>query len=248
MVTDDLTNVLVGIVSAIVAIVVLQTWPPRYKWSKDVSLTTGMPSRRPVYQVKLLRRRRRIFKNRRNPMDLMFRARVATWGIGNRPNNEKIVPIPTTRPWRPSVGRTVLLPLAPHLCEEEDLRYFPTEIRKKCRAGTLTLDDLLTAGERSELRVYVFAYRPYIGTRWMLRGRYTHDDIKPGRFQAGGGVVIVPPDRRPPEVEDLGIEHDHTTSNDFDNEKSELRSVAPNAATFVTRLGKYSITVTRDRD
>jgi hypothetical protein len=136
-------------------------------------------------------------------MDITFNARVAVWGLGRRPDSEKIVSIPVTKSWRPSVGRSVNVVLMPELCGEIDLRYFPDEVREKRSNGSLRLEDLLSAGTCSVLRVYVFAYRPYVGTRWMLRGKYDRNAIKPGYFFPRSGKVDVRPDGAPPPVDDI---------------------------------------------
>ena len=161
----------------------------------------GEPSGRPIYQVKLERRKHRVMKSlRRGPMDVEFYARVATKGIGHRPDSEKIVAVPVDKAWRPVVATSILVKLLANRCEERDLRYFPDSIRAKRRAGTLTLADLLAVGD-SELRVYVFAYRRRAGTRWMIRRKYDPGAIKPGVFD--GGRVAVPDDGLPPKRPDL---------------------------------------------
>lgn len=242
-----LLNLLVGIVSAVVAVVILQASPSRYKWSTDISLAEGQPSGRPVYQVKLFRRRRRVWKGRRLPMDLTFNARVAVEGLGHRRNTEKIVPIPVTKSWRPVVAQSVLLSLLPEKCSADDLRYFPEDIREKCRLGTLTLEDLLSTGTTATLRVYVFAYRPYVGTRWMIRGRYTSPAIKPGRFAEGRGTVEVSTDGKPPEVDDLFVHEpalDHLSSPEDSTSSDEVTS-----PWISLRIGQAEITVcTKSRE
>lgn len=198
---DLLASIPLGVVSAIVAVLVLQGWPHGYRWSPEISWTKGELSGQPIYQVKLERRKHRVLKSlRRGPMDVQFYARVATKGIGHRPKSEKIVAIPVDKAWRPVVGASVLVKLLTNRCEERDLRYFPDSIRSKRRSGTLTLADLLAVGE-SELRVYVFAYRRRAGTRWMSRGKYDRHAIKPGVFD--GGRVAIPEDGRPPMRPDL---------------------------------------------
>ncbi len=198
---DFLVSIPVGIFSAIVAVFLLQGWPHGYSWAKDISWTEGEPSGHPIYQVKLERRKHRVFKAlRRGPMDVQFHARVATKGIGYRPKLEKIVAIPVDKDWRPVVAKSVLVKLLVGQCEERHLRYFPDAVRSKRRAGTLTLEDLLKVGE-SELRVYVFAYRRRAGSRWMARAKYGPDAIKPGLYE--GLRVVVPEDGRPPRRPDL---------------------------------------------
>jgi hypothetical protein len=137
---------------------------------------------------------------RRGPIDLEFYARIAVKGIGYRPEKEKIVAIPVDKQWRPALGRSTLVKFHPEQCDERDLRYFPGHILAKRRQGTLTIADLLGVGD-AKLRVYVFANRPRAGTRWMLRGQYKLEAIKPGVFD---GMEIEPPsDGRPPKRPDL---------------------------------------------
>ena len=184
-----LLSLVIGVCSAIVTVVILQLWPARYSWSKDISQTVGHPSGRPIYRVKLYRPSRRVFKNRRNPIDASFGARVAVTGLGRFGNYEKIVEIPVHREWLPSLGDLVHLWLMPERCDLRDLREFPEAIKEALRRKELTLDSLLGCGTTSVLRVYVFAYRPYMGTRWTVRKRYVALDIKPGYFSQDRGTV-----------------------------------------------------------
>lgn len=189
MLTTALLSLVIGVCSAIATVVILQLWPARYRWSEDISLTVGHPSGRPIYRVKLSRPSRRIFKNRRNPIDASFGARVAVSGLGRFQNYEKIVEIPVHREWLPSLGNLVHLWLLPERCDLRDLREFPADIKDSLRRQELTLDALLGCGSESVLRVYVFAYRPYMGTRWTVRRKYFFTDIKPGYFTQDGGTV-----------------------------------------------------------
>lgn len=187
--TNDLLSLLIGVCSAIVTILILQLWPVRYSWSEDVSRTVGHPSGRPNYRVKLFRPRRWLFENRRNPIDASFGARVSVTGLGRFQNFEKIVEIPVHREWRPSLGNLVHLWLMPERCDLRDLREFPEDIKEACRREELTLEALLESGSDAMLRVYVFAYRPYMGTRWTVRRKYLASDIKPGYFSENRGTV-----------------------------------------------------------
>jgi hypothetical protein len=198
---EPLVAILLGIISAIVAVVLLQIWPHGYRWSKDISWTEGSPSGDPIHQVKLGRRRRKLLKKYRpGPIDLSFYARIAVEGIGYRPDAEKVVAIPVSKSWRPAVGRSTLIKLLPAECDPRDLRYFPPEILEKRRRGTLTTADLLSVGD-AKLRVYVFANRPRTGTRWMLKAQYDRHAVKPGVFD--GMKVSVPEDGCPPKRPDL---------------------------------------------
>ena len=223
---DLLASIPLGVVSAIVAVLVLQGWPHGYRWSDDISWTEGEPSGQPIYQVRLERSKPRVLKSlRRGPMDVRFYARVATRGVGHRPSAEKIVAIPVDKAWRPVVATSTFVKLLAHRCEERDLRYFPDSIRSKRRAGTLTLADLLEVGD-SELRVYVFAYRRRAGTRWMIRRKYVRSAIKPGLFD--GGRVAVPEDGRPPK-------------------RPDLEEVADTTRRHELRAGRWRVVASRDR-
>jgi hypothetical protein len=188
-VTSDLLSLLIGVCAAIVTILVLQLWPVRYSWSEDVSRTVGDPSGRPLYRAKLFRPRRLLFRNRRNPIDASFGARVAVTGLGRFQNYEKIVEIPVHREWLPSLGTLVHLWLRPDQCDVRDLREFPDEIKDACLRQELTLEALLSSGTDAVLRVYVFAYRPYMGTRWTVRRKYVAADVRAGYFTPDRGVV-----------------------------------------------------------
>src|SRR6185437_3168923 len=50
------------------------------------------------------------------------------------------------------------------------------------RREELTLETVLESGSDAMLRVYVFDYRPYMGTRWTVRRKYLASDIKPWIF------------------------------------------------------------------
>ena len=182
-------SLVVGIGAAIATILLLQLWPVRYSWSHDISRTVGHPSGRALYRVKLHRPRRLLFTNRRNPIDASFGARVAVSGVGRFQNYEKIVEIPVHPEWLPSLGDRVHVWLMPERCDVRDLREFPEEIKEACRRHELTLDALLGAGTAAVLRVYVFAYRPYMGTRWYVRRKYVAADVKPGYFAPDRGTV-----------------------------------------------------------
>ncbi len=195
---NELLAIGVGVVSAIIAVFLLQTWPHGYRWSSEISWTEGDPSGRSIYQVKIGRTRRRLLRPlRRGPMDARFYARVAVTGIGFRPHVEKVVPIPLDKEWRPVVAQAIAITLLPEICNERDLRYFPETIRKTRRDGSLNLADLLAVGDAC-LRVYAFAYRRRAGTRWMLRGIYTHGSIRPGDFRHGRLSIEETSDGRPP--------------------------------------------------
>jgi hypothetical protein len=175
-VASTILNAGIGVLSGIVAVVLMQVWPARYRWSKEISWTVGDVSGRPIHRVKLGRRKRWIWKRRGGPIDVTFRARVAVTNIGTS-TAEKVVAIPVSKDWRPVIGRAVLVHLLPEECDMRNLRHFPPEIHRKRAAGTLGLDDLLGVGD-AELRVYVFAYRPRVGTRWMRRQKYTIESIR----------------------------------------------------------------------
>lgn len=217
--------------------VLLQVWPPRYRWSKEVSWTVGEESGMAIHQVKLGRRRRRIWKRRGSPTDVTFRARVAVTGIGEKSRAEKIVAIPVDKEWRPVVGQAVLVTLLPEQCDERDLRYFPNDIRSKRANRTLRLEDLLRI-ENTELRVYVFAYRPRVGTRWMRRGKYTLKSIQPGGFR---GMTIDPPeDGKPPVRPDLLNSHQRLAT----PRPSDLAS-EPTPPAVAVAVGAWAIEIRR---
>jgi hypothetical protein len=114
---------------------------------------------------------------------------VAITGLGRFQNYEKIVEIPVHREWLPSLGDLVHLWLMPERCDLRDLREFPDEIKESLKRQELTLEALLECGTTSVLRVYVFAYRPYMGTRWTVRRKYAASDIEPGYFSLDRGTV-----------------------------------------------------------
>lgn len=202
-----LISTLVGVISALITVFILQIWPSRYRWSEEISLRMGRESGRLVYSVKFYRPRRWFLKKRiKNPLDIRFRARVAVQGLVN-PDRWTFVDIPMVKPWVPALDRMSVVHPVPQLCEPFQLRHFPQAIRRKHAERSLTLEDLLESGTDADLRVYAFAYRPYIGTQWMKRGRYRNRElqrtIKPGRFKRGSGYVDETADGTPPLMEDV---------------------------------------------
>jgi len=226
-----LLDLVIGVVSAVLAVVLLQAWPPRYRWSKEISWTVGDETGRAIHRVKLGRGRRRIWNRRGGPIDVTFRARVAVTSIGTS-TGENIVAIPVSKEWRPVIGRAVLVHLLPQDCDVRDLRHFPQEIHRKRADGTLRLDDLLRVGD-AELRVYVFAYRRRVGTRWMLRQKYTVEAIQPGVFQ--GLKVRQARDGQPPaQPEPI-------------TDTSTLVRHGRGAPTFAVSIGRWSVELYRSR-
>lgn len=200
-----IVSAVISVLCGILTVLILQAWPPRYRWSRDIAWAIGVPSGSPVYRVCFMRPGRRlIWKHRRGPIDVSFKARVAVRGLTTA-GLEHIIEIPVIREWRPMLGRSVYVYVLPQLCKYSDLRYFPDEIKQKRLAGNLRLEDLLGIRGSAVLRIYAFAYRPYTGTRWMRRGAYTLESVKPGRLK--GLKLEVLPNNQPPEVEDLNVEH-----------------------------------------
>ena len=231
-----IVNAVISVLCGILTVLILQTWPPRYRWSKDIALAIGSPSGSPIYRARFMRPSRRfIWKHRRGPIDVFFKARIAVEGLTTA-GVENIVESPVIREWRPMLGRSVYVYVLPQLCKYSDLRYFPDEIKQKRLAGNLRLEDLLGIRGSAVLRIYAFAYRPYSGTRWMRRGAYTLESVKPGRFN--GLKLQIPPDNQPPEVEDLNLEHPPSNGTTPDN---DFRAAPKATLTF----GSFTVEVNR---
>jgi hypothetical protein len=61
---------------------------------------------------------------------------------------------------------------------------YPTNIRDKAIAVTLTLEDLFSLGTESSLIIWVFGYDEFSGSRKLFRSQdYQITDIKEGRFK-----------------------------------------------------------------
>ena len=193
-------SLIVGVASAIIAVVCLQSLPTRYRWSRSLGLTEGEHTGQPIYQVWLGRRGRKLWPAQRNPMDVTIKARVSVSGLGRRQGTARIVPIPVDRDWRPALGVGILTVLFPQYCEPRDLRGFPQDVKDKRAAGTLRLEDLLGVGD-AVLRMYAFAYRPYVGTRLMMRAEYRHPAITPGLYRHG--EVEKSKDGLPPRIAEV---------------------------------------------
>jgi hypothetical protein len=208
---------LLSVLTGIAAVLLLQRWPTRYRWSRTISLTEGEETGRPIYMVRWGRRHLRWPSDpsprpfdagrrpkRGGPMDVSLTARIAVKGLGRQPNSEVVVDIPVHKPWRPVARGGVLTSLLPQYCDPQELRYFPAHIREKQAAGTLRLEDFLDL-ERSELRMYAFAYREHTGTRLMSRRFYDRSSIIPGVYARGEVVLSI--DGTPPRRADPLVPH-----------------------------------------
>jgi hypothetical protein len=209
---DQLEAAVLGVGAAVAAVILMNLWPSLYRWGAVITLGEGRSSGRHMYAVRFGRRsdvgrpesrlggllRRRIFKG---PIDVTFHARVAIVEQGeSEVRKEKVVPIPLDKAWRPSVNPGVILWLLPERCDLELLRTFPDDIRAKREAGTLTLEDLLDR-DGSQLRLYAFCYRRYMGTRFVKYSKYTQHDLRPGSHKKGRFVPA--PAGKLPQREDI---------------------------------------------
>jgi hypothetical protein len=168
-------------------------------------------------------------------MDVTFRARIAVLGIEPGPRAEKIVVIPVFRDWRPTVDGRVSTYLVPSRCDARDLRWFPEEIRRRHADRALTLADLLSVGDAT-LRLYMFAYRPYVGTRFMVRGRYDKTALIPGLYE--GGEVVPAADQIPPVQPEL--EADEGTS------LLQVDTAAPESKLAAISIGRWNLELRRN--
>lgn len=209
-----LVSGVLGVSVAIVAVVLLQLWPSRFRWDTPISVQRGQPSGRLLYRVRLGRppkrkdgldrpwlfvvtRLRRRTKRPGGPIDVTIRARVV---IGARADAEAVASIPVLKGWRPVISRGVLTTIVPSECERDPLRHFPPHIREKRDDATLSLHDLLSVDD-TQLRLYAFAYRPYLGTRIVARETYRLADLRPGSYKAG--YFVPAPDDEPPPRADI---------------------------------------------
>jgi hypothetical protein len=199
--------IVLGVVAAVAAVILMNLWPSLYRWGSVITLGEGRPSGRHMHAVRFGRRsdlrrpegragrwvRKRFFKS---PIDVSFHARAAI--VEHDENGvlkEKVVPIPLDKDWRPSVGPGVIIWLLPERCNLELLRTFPSYIRAKREAGTLTLEDFLEC-KGGQLRLYAFCNRRYMGTRFVRYRKYTHKDLRPGSHK-DGRFVPAPADKLP---------------------------------------------------
>ena len=64
-----------------------------------------------------------------------------------------------------------------------DWSAFPKELRIKSRNKTLSLKELMRAGDKSKLEIHAFAYDAFSGARKLFDSKaYTLDDIREGPF------------------------------------------------------------------
>jgi hypothetical protein len=212
LVLGDLVAVLIGIGSGLLAVLLMQAWPTRCRWAKKMSVTEGRPSGQPIYQAKFGHKHRRVFGERRSPVDISFAARFSAKGLGRRRDTPKVVSMPVHKDWRPAIGGYVTVVLLPSRCELSDLRYFPKDVVEKRKAGTLTLQDLLEArvdGEEvhtAKVKLYAYGYRPFTGTRWMLKKEYDLAQVRPGYYRRESLKLEESVDGKLPPVNDLELE------------------------------------------
>ena len=229
-------NVIVSLLCSIAAVIILQTLPPRHRWSRDIAKNVGTPSGTPIYRVKLMRPQHLLWKRRKGPIDAVFRARVAVAKLTNT-GGEHIVEVPVIREWRPVLGHSVSLYILPQLCNYADLRYFPAPLKEKRLAGSLCLEDLLGVNDTARLRIYVFAYRRYTGTRWMRQQSYVIDSIKPGNFK---GLNVEPSANFSiPRVEDLLVPESLSKKNVGASTRGRVKEIM--------RIGPVAITISREK-
>ncbi|MFD6679193.1 hypothetical protein [Micromonospora parva] len=191
---DALLNVLLGVVAGVVTLFLIQNLPPRYKWSPEICLRPNTEGGRPIYEARFGRGRYKVWRKRPGPIDVSFYARLSYKGESLRGEVERVVEVPVTKAWRPTIFRAVYLQFLVHEIAVDNISFLPGKIQEKARSKTLTMEDLLTPGEgiSAALRVYAFAYRPNTGTRWMQRKRYQYTDIRRGAFQPDGHVKTLP--------------------------------------------------------
>ncbi len=189
---NDLLNLALGILASFIAWFLVQRIRPSYRWAPEIAEAIGEPSGLPVHQVKIARKPKRWWRPDRRAVDVSIVARVAILGVEPRPRLEKIVSIPVLPDWRPRVGSNFYATLVPEECDPRQLRYLPDEVKTKRSNQTLRLDDLLTIGEGTALRMYLLGYDQFSGARWMLSSQpwYTSESIRRGHYRPGRDLEI----------------------------------------------------------
>lgn len=126
------------------------------------------------YRVKFIN------NGKRTIIDLEVFVRTRTKGIGRFKNNWNIVDLNT------SVSRLPILEKG----GDRIIRIYPEntkifleprwgqDITDKYKNGSLLLEDILALGEKSQLRIYVFGFDEFSGSRRLFRSKWYHlDDI-----------------------------------------------------------------------
>ena len=105
----------------------------------------------------------------RDAIDLQFHAFVRVKGLSPEfPNNISILRIETDTGHVVRMGRKKgnrIVRLHPEKTTLFDSARFPPEFRTKQRDGTLTLEDVLSLGNSAFLKMHVFAYDEFSGSR-----------------------------------------------------------------------------------
>jgi hypothetical protein len=183
-------NLLLGLLSGVAVLFAMQIWPVRYKWSRDISWQQNEAG--PKFEARIFRKPYILWKNRRLPFDVSFSARIAIHIRGRPPTEEKIIEIPVTKSWRPVIAREISVMVLPKHCQPEELEYLPPDLLRKAKTRPLLLSDFLKPRRewtKAKLRIYAFGYRPYTGSRWMVRGVYSWGSLVRGEFVTGSGLV-----------------------------------------------------------
>lgn len=193
-----LLGIPLGILSSLTAWWLLfHVFVPTVSFSSFVSKISE-PDQEPLvrYRVKLRN------DGRRSMLDLDVRIEARIRGINPRyPNNLTVVSVPVRGANVSTLGpkRSRIVTLLLGKLPETETQLLPRGIRQRAAAGELQLEELLCLGAEAKLRVVVFGYDSFSGTRRVFISQdYRLADIKTNRFKG-----LEPGDEEPAALSQL---------------------------------------------
>jgi len=125
------------------------------------------------------------------------------WEVVHLPmetDGEKVYSIPLMNPVRTSKLRTRLR-ICPNHTKYCARPQFPPHIREKATKKELLLEDLLSLGTSSQLRVIISGFDELTGSRKLFMKTYLPTDIKFGEFERNSLAIAM----KAPNIEDEGV-------------------------------------------
>lgn len=131
------------------------------------------------YRVKFIN------NGKRSIIDLEVFVRTRTKGIGRYKNIWNIVDLETSVSRLPILveGGSRIVRIYPERTEKYLEPLWGKDINGKLRNGKLTLEDILRLGDKAQLRIYVFGFDEFSGSRRLFRSKwYELSDIEEKEF------------------------------------------------------------------
>jgi hypothetical protein len=125
---------------------------------------------------------------RRDIIDIQIHAYLRIIGLRHKESgiitNVKFVTSKEYVPKMRADGKGFIVMLYPERTSNFQRKVYPEEVRRKFAAKSLLLEDVLSLGYDSKLRLVVFGYDNFSGARRIFESKlYGLDDIKEGNFK-----------------------------------------------------------------